>query len=56
LTVTKPDVGASSPTIIRIVVDLPAPFGPKKPVTTPDGTEKLKSSTAVFAPYLLVNP
>ena len=34
-TVTVPLVGRSSPTIIRIVVDLPAPFGPRKPVTRP---------------------
>jgi hypothetical protein len=26
-----PDVGLSKPTIILIVVDLPAPFGPRKP-------------------------
>jgi len=36
--------------IIRIVVDLPEPFGPKKPVTTPGGTSKVKLSTAVVAP------
>ena len=35
LTVTVPDVGRSSPMIMRMVVDLPAPFGPRKPVTRP---------------------
>lgn len=30
----------------RIVVDLPEPFGPRKPVTRPGWTVKLKSSTA----------
>ena len=35
LTVARPDVGASRPRIMRIVVDLPAPFGPRKPVTMP---------------------
>jgi hypothetical protein len=32
-TVTCPAEGVSSPTIMRIVVDLPLPFGPRKPVT-----------------------
>src|SRR6185312_2247913 len=31
LTVTVPDVGRSSPIIMRMVVDLPAPFGPRNP-------------------------
>ena len=35
---------------MRIVVDLPAPFGPRNPVTCPGRTVKLMSSTAVFAP------
>ena len=30
-----PDVGLSRPRIIRMVVDLPAPFGPRNPVTEP---------------------
>ena len=36
--------------IMRIVVDLPDPFGPRNPVTTPDGTSKVRLSTAVAAP------
>src|SRR5690606_27472358 len=47
-------VGRSSPRIIRIVVDLPAPFGPRKPVTRPGATLKLMLSTATFSPYRLV--
>jgi hypothetical protein len=43
-------VGTVSPTIIRIVVDLPAPFGPTKPVTRPAATVKVRSSTAVRLP------
>src|SRR4051794_5760769 len=39
---------------MRIVVDLPAPFGPRKPVTWPGRTVKLMPSTAVFGPYILV--
>ncbi|SLI22074.1 Uncharacterised protein [Mycobacteroides abscessus subsp. abscessus] len=45
-----PAVGVSSPRIIRIVVDLPAPFGPRKPVTCPGFTVKVRSSTAAVRP------
>ena len=41
--------------IIRIVVDLPDPFGPRNPVTSPEGTSKVRSSTAVESPYRLVS-
>jgi hypothetical protein len=41
------EAGASSPGMMRIVVDLPAPFGPGKPVTRPGWTVKLRSSSAV---------
>src|SRR6266699_7326961 len=50
LTRTLPPLGSSSPAISRIVVDLPAPFGPRKPVTTPGCTTKSKPSTASFSP------
>src|SRR5699024_67295 len=50
LTVAVPAVGRSSPRIIRIVVDLPAPLGPRKPVTMPGLTVKVKSSTATVEP------
>src|SRR6185437_16356578 len=52
--VTEPAVGASRPRISRIVVVLPAPFGPRKPVIFPGATSNDRSSTAVVAPYLLV--
>jgi len=45
--VALPDVGRVSPTMIRMVVDLPAPLGPRKPVTRPGRAVKLTSSTAV---------
>jgi hypothetical protein len=48
--VTDPESGASRPRISRIVVDLPAPFGPRKPVTWPRGTMKDRSSTATVVP------
>ena len=35
---------------MRMVVDLPEPFGPRKPVTTPGRTSKLRSSTARVVP------
>src|SRR5262249_5411650 len=41
-------------TMIRSVVDLPAPLGPRNPVTRPALAVKLTSLTAVQAPYLLV--
>src|ERR1035437_1848287 len=39
-----------------MVVDLPAPLGPRNPVTTPGFTTKLSPSTAALSPYLLVRP
>jgi hypothetical protein len=52
--VTDPLDGAFSPTIIRSVVDLPAPLGPRNPVTCPGRIVTDSRSTAVVAPYLLV--
>src|ERR1700744_2126910 len=40
----------------RIVVVLPAPFGPRKPVTLPGSMPNVRSSTAVFSPYRFVRP
>src|SRR3954468_19086438 len=40
---------------MRMVVDLPAPLGPRKPVTVPGFTTKSSPSTAVFSPYFLVS-
>jgi len=50
LTVTAPLSGSSRPRIIRIVVVFPAPFGPRKPVTTPGRTVNVKPETAVVDP------
>ena len=52
---TRPLVGGVSPTITRIVVVLPAPLGPRNPVTRPGWATKLTSSTAVKAPYFRVS-
>ncbi len=53
--VAVPDVGAVRPTITRIVVDLPAPFGPRKPVTRPGRAVKETLSTAVKPAYFRVS-
>jgi hypothetical protein len=37
-----------------IVTGLPAPFGPRKPVTTPGRTTKSSPPTASFSPYRLL--
>jgi hypothetical protein len=37
-----------------MVVDLPAPFGPRKPVILPGSTAKERSSTASVEPNRLV--
>ena len=39
---------------MRIVVDLPAPFGPRKPSTSPRSTEKETPSTACLVPKIFV--
>ena len=46
----RPAVAVSRPRIIRIVVDLPAPFGPRKPVTWPAETVRSRASTARVSP------
>src|SRR5579875_2455891 len=53
---TRPAVGLSSPRIIRIVVVLPAPFGPRNPVTFPGSTRNDRLSTASVSPKRLVRP
>src|SRR3977135_2941876 len=50
-----PAVGLRMPAIIRSVVVLPAPFGPRKPNSSPRGTSRLMASTAVKLPYRLVS-
>src|SRR6185295_6504680 len=45
-TSSRPEVGGSAHEIIRIVVVLPAPFGPRKPKHVSAGTSKLIERTA----------
>ncbi len=53
-TTAVPDVGFSSPHIMRMAVDLPAPFAPRNPKISPRSTAKLMRSTAVNAPNFRV--
>src|SRR3954453_14768142 len=55
-TVAVPALAGTRPVITRIVVVLPAPFGPRKPVTVPGSRAKDTSSTTVRLPYCLVSP
>ena len=50
----RPLVMGSSVVIMRISVDLPAPFGPSRPKISPCCTLNEMSSTAVKSPYFLV--
>ena len=50
-----PAVGGMKPANMRMVVDLPAPLGPRKPNTSPRSTVKDTSSTAVKPPKRLVS-
>ena len=53
--VMRPLVGLSRPAMMRMVVVLPAPFGPRKPWISPGATERLTPSTAVKEPYFLTS-
>src|SRR5690606_20787449 len=50
----RPDVGVSSPAIMRRVVDLPQPDGPSSTVKLPAGAVKLTPRMAAASPYCLV--
>jgi len=54
-TVALPAVGRIRPRSIRRVVVLPAPLGPRKPVTEPGSTVKLRFCTAVTGPNRFVS-
>src|SRR3954469_17698602 len=41
---------------MRIVVDLPAPFGPSRPRQMPAGTSRSRPSTAVIGPKRFTTP
>ena len=50
LTVTSPEVAARVPAMMFMVVDFPAPLGPRNPQMTPSFTEKLTPRTASKSP------
>ena len=54
-TVPLPLVGMSKPHSMRIVVDLPEPFGPRKPKIAPFATFRLRLSTATNSPKVRRN-
>src|SRR5579862_4350613 len=49
----EPEVGGIRPVSMRIVVDFPAPLGPRKPKKQPRGTTRSTPSTAALSPYSL---
>src|SRR3990172_1608746 len=51
-----PAVGTSKPAIIRSVVVLPQPDGPRKLTNSPFSAPRLKSSTATVAPKCFCTP
>src|SRR2546430_7778270 len=54
--VAVPPVGLTRLSSIRSVVVLPAPLGPRKPVTRPGSTVNDRWSTALTRRYCLVSP
>jgi hypothetical protein len=52
----SPSLAITCPVSIRIVVDLPAPFGPSRPRQMPLGTSRSSPSTAVISPKRLTAP
>src|SRR5919199_6169490 len=55
-TSADPLVGRTRPVSMRMVVVLPAPFGPRKPNTWPAATSSVTSRTATNLPKRLVSP
>src|ERR1039457_546883 len=52
-TEARPEVGVSNPHSMRMVVDFPAPLGPRKPKISPLGTWSETWSTATNEPKVL---
>src|ERR671911_579694 len=55
-TVISPVSASAWPVRSRIVVDLPAPFGPSSPRQMPSGTSRSTPSTAVIGPKVFLTP
>src|SRR5215212_7653635 len=56
MTVIRPSLATAWPVSIRMVVDLPAPFGPSRPRQMPAGTSRSSPSTAVIGPNRFTTP
>src|SRR5438876_1333938 len=56
LTQTSPEVGRKRPVSILIVVDFPAPLGPRKPKNSPARTVKFRLLTATFCSKVRTKP
>src|SRR5580693_2896831 len=54
-TLAVPEVGSARVHRILMVVDFPAPFGPRKPKVSPAATSKSMPLTASISPYFLVS-
>ena len=52
---TTPEVGRMKSSRVRIVVVLPAPFGPRKPKASPRATSNVRSWTPRAVPYRFVS-
>src|SRR4051794_18037636 len=55
-TSTCPAVGRRYPVMTRMVVVLPAPFGPSRPSTSPSATSKVTSEIASVRPKRRLTP
>lgn len=53
--VASPAVGCNSVVSMRNVVDLPAPFGPRNPTSSPSATSMSTPATASTGPVFVVN-
>src|SRR5919108_4274941 len=53
--VAEPESGSRNPVIIFIVVDFPAPLGPRNPSTSPRITFSETPSTALILPKLFLS-
>src|ERR1700683_951505 len=54
-TLAVPEVGSTRVHRILMVVDFPAPFGPRKPKVSPAATSKSMPATGSISPYFLVS-
>ena len=53
---SSPPLGGETQPIIRMVEDLPAPLGPRKPNASPGRTSTSMPSTAVKSPNRFTSP